>query len=162
MVIIGKARGWEDAPEEGECWGITQLILRRNVTRVIDMNDYSLWGKKEAEEAARARQRAMDLDVPYIDLESYPLQEVIKFFGTDYFNSTVDYAIALAVYEDFKKIDLYGMNMTAGSEYLHQKPGIEFWVGIAKGKGIEVNICGNLLMTIDNKLYGYGTPQRCV
>jgi hypothetical protein len=160
VAIIGKARGWEDAPCEGETWGITQLILRRDVSRVIDMNDYSLWGKREAQEAIRARNRARELNVLYVDLESYPLKEVVSFFGTDYFSNTVDYALALAVFEGFTQIDLYGVNMTAGTEYIWQKPGIEFWVGMAKGRGVEVNVCGNILKTVDRKLYGYGTLQK--
>lgn len=39
VTIIGCAGGWEDAPETGECWGITNIILRRDMTRMFDIHD---------------------------------------------------------------------------------------------------------------------------
>ena len=162
MNIIGKGMGWENAPRDGESWGITQLILRRPVDRVIDMNDYSLWGPVEAEEAAQARQLAGKRNVEYIDLETYPLRAVIERFKTDYFSSTVDYAIALALLEGYTKLDLYGVNMANATEYAYQKPGADFWCGVAKGMGVEISVHGawsSLMKTQDNLLYGYGTLQ---
>lgn len=155
--------GWEAAPSDThlESWGLTQLILRRPVSRVIDMNDYSLWGEQEAIEAKLARRKASENKVPYIDLESYPLQQIINFFQTDYFNSTVDFALALAIYEGYGQIDLYGVNLANCTEYAQQKPGAEFWLGQAMGRGIKVNIYGlsSLMKTHDGKIYGYGMKQ---
>lgn len=163
ISIIGKGRGWELAPPTGTTLGITQLILRRPVTRVIDMNDYSLWGKIEEREAMESRAKAQAEGSPYIDRDNYPLQAVIDHFGTDYFSNTVDYALALSVLEGFTEIDLYGVNMSNRTEYAYQKPGIEFWVGMAMGRGVKVSAYGamsTILKTRDGKLYGYGTPQR--
>jgi len=163
MNIIGKGQGWADAPKDGESWGITQLILRRPVSRVVDMNDYTLWGEREAKDAELARQEALRLGVEYVDLHSYPLQSVIERFKTDYFTSTVDYAIALALYEGHKEIDLYGVNMARPGEYAYQKPGADFWCGMAIGMGVKLTVHGkwsSLMLTRDNLLYGYGTKQR--
>ena len=162
ITIIGKGNGWELAPLEGETLGITQLILRRLVSRVIDMNDYSLWGEVEEKEAEEAKKKAGDLNIPYIDRDNYPLSKVIHKFETDYFSNTVDYAIALVIYEGYTEIDLYGVNMSAPGEYAYQKPGVDFWCGMAMGKGIKVNVFGKesrIMKTRDNKLYGYGIPQ---
>jgi hypothetical protein len=41
VTIIGCADGWADAPSGGECWGITSIVLRRDVTRVFDIHDLS-------------------------------------------------------------------------------------------------------------------------
>jgi len=163
VSIIGKGNGWEDAPHEGECWGITQLNLNRSVSRVIDMNDYEIWGEKEMKESRQSRVLAYKNHIPYIDLDNYPLEEIQVFFDTDYFSNTVDYAIALAVYEGFEEIHLYGVNMEIDSEYAYQKPGVDFWCGIAKGKGIKVKIHGSrskIMKTVDGFLYGYGYPQK--
>jgi len=162
VIIIGKGHGWQDAPLEGECWGITQLILRRHVTRVIDLNDYTLWGPDEARDARWARQEAARNGVPYIDRDNYPLKEIIEYFGTDYFSNTVDYAIALALYEGFTEIDLYGVNLSCLSEYIYLKAGVEYWIGRAQGMGAKVRAYGesSVLKTKDGKLYGYGTKQR--
>jgi len=163
VTIIGKGDGWDKAPTEGECWGVTQLNLRRPVTRVIDMNDYSLWGEVEAREALESRQKALDDNIPYIDLMSYPLRKIVDYFGTDYFSNTVDYTLAMAIYEGFKEIDLYGVNMAVDSEYAYQKPGVDFWCGVALGKGIKVNVHGKestIMLTQTGFLYGYKYPQR--
>lgn len=162
MNIVGKGNGWENAPSEN-CWGITQLILRRPVDRVIDMNNYTLWGELEAKEALAARELALMTGVPYIDLDNYPLKEVIERFHTDYFGSTVDYAIALALYEGEKEIDLYGVNMANPGEYAYQKPSADFWCGVAIGLGVKLRVHGiwsSLMKTQDGLLYGYGIKCR--
>ena len=161
--IIGKGSGWDDAPTSGECWGITQLICRRPVTRVSDVNDYSLWGPVEAMEAEAARGLAKYSGIEYTDLKNYPLDQVIQRFKTDYFNSTVDYAIALALYEGYNDIHLWGVNMINNEEYRYQKSGVEFWCGVAKGMGCNIEIHGKLsgiMKTKDGNLYGYGIKQN--
>jgi hypothetical protein len=120
------------------------------------------WGELEKQEAQKARQRAEQSCVPYVDLSTYPLQEVMEFAGTDYFSNTVDYAIALAVYRGYKILDLYGVNMMANTEYYYEKPGVDFWCGFAMGKGVRVNVHGlvsTIMRTRDGKLYGYDFPQ---
>ena len=167
LNIIGKGSGWETAPAHSESWGITQLILRRPVDLVIDMNVYedNRWGNADRLGAIQSRELAHINQVPYIDLVSYPIDEVIRYFGTDYFTNTVDYAIALAIYRKFTGIGLYGVNMSNATEYAYQKPGVEFWIGQAMGRGIKVTVHGNLstiLKTRDGLLYGYGIPQRII
>lgn len=163
VCIIGKGNGWEDAPCDELTWGITQLLLRRDVNRVIDMNDYQLWGEIEKQDAERARKIAESKGIEYIDRDNYPLQEIIKKFNTDYFSNTVDYAIALALYEGFNDIHLYGVNMISGGEYAYQKPGVDFWCGYAKGMGVSVTVHGlisTIMKTRDGLLYGYGIQQK--
>lgn len=163
VTLIGKGNGCADAPREGESWGICQSIRRPWVKRIIDMNDYSLWGEFEAKMNMASRKMAAKQKIPYVDLTNYPLREVIDCFETDYFTNTVDYAIALALYEHYSEIDLYGINMEIESEYAFEKPGVEFWCGMAKGMGVKVKVHGDrstIMKTRDGKLYGYGTPQR--
>jgi hypothetical protein len=165
LSIIGKGKGWELAPYDVESWGATQLILRRNVDRVVDMNDYSnnRWGANETKEAEAARAKAKELNIPYIDLSNYPINLVIAFFETDYFSNTIDYMIALAVYEGYTELDLYGVNMARESEYYYEKPGVDYWCGQAMGRGIKVRRYGELstvMRTNDGKLYGYGWEQK--
>lgn len=165
MNIIGRGKGWELAPRDQLSWGITLINLSRDVDLVIDMNIYEdgRWGEEERIGAAKSRQLAEKSGVPYIDLSNYPISEIIKFFGVDYFTNTVDYAIALAIHNGFKEINLYGVNMANGTEYAYQKSGVEYWLGQAMGRGIKVTTNGllsTILKTRDGLLYGYGTPQK--
>ncbi|NIP32916.1 hypothetical protein GWN26_10705, partial [Candidatus Saccharibacteria bacterium] len=69
----------------------------------------------------------------------YPLKEIIEAYG-NYFTNTVSYEIALAIFEGFKTIGIYGVDMAVGSEYGHQRPSCEYFIGLAIGLGIEVYI----------------------
>jgi hypothetical protein len=161
--IIGKGRTWNEAPTTGECWGITQLILRRSVDLVIDMNVYDdgRWGEQEKREAQVARTICEQGAIPYICLANYPIEEIVREFKTDYFSSTVDYAIALAIYKGYTDIDLYGVTMDGGSDYYKIKCGCDFWCGYAKGRGVNVTVHGitTAMKTQDGLVYGYDVKQ---
>jgi len=127
------------------------------------MNDYMLWGPEEAMEAAQSRMLAEVYGTEYIDRDSYPLEGVIDKFKTDYFSNSVDYAIALALYEGYDEIHLYGVNMETNSEYAFEKAGVDFWCGYALGLKAQVIVHGmfsTIMRTKDGLLYGYGSPQR--
>jgi hypothetical protein len=162
MNIIGKGHTWTQAPLDGENWGLTQLYLRRPVDLVIDMNVYGdgRWGLGEKQEADKTRKKAAENNVPCIDLENYPIREVMELFDTDYFSSTVDYAIALALYRGHTEINLYGITMC--DEYSKLINGCNFWCGVAKGRGVKIKVHGEttIMKTIDKKVYGYDWEQK--
>ncbi len=98
----------------------------------------------------------------YADVK-YPLREVVdRFFGKDvpldksYFTNTISYMLALAVYEKFDRIRLYGVDAPYGGIYFMEKSGLEYWIGRAQESGIEVIPCEGSLMlqTYDGLLYG--------
>lgn len=93
---------------------------------------------------------------------SYPLSEVTKHFNNYYFTCTVSYIIALAILEGFKEIHIIGINMLVDEEYMIQMPSVEFWLGVAIGRGIKVvTQYSNLLKT--PALYGYqANNSMCV
>jgi hypothetical protein len=163
--IIGKGRGWEEAPIDGENWGITQLLLRRPVDLVIDMNVYDdmRWGENEWHENQRVMRICSDQGILYYGLQNYPIDTIIREFRTDYFTNTVDYALALAIYLGHTEIHLYGVSMATGTEYAYQKPGVDFWCGVALGRGARIIVHGEqstILKSRDGLVYGYGTPQK--
>jgi hypothetical protein len=56
------------------------------------------------------------------------------------FNSTVDYAVALALYHGYTHISFYGIDMRTESEYAFEKPGWAFWLGVALGKDVKLDL----------------------
>lgn len=105
-------------------------------------------------------------DVPFItcrkhpDVPSsvaYPLKEIVKKFGVPYFTNTIAYMLALALYEEVDSIQIYGVKQGGYYEYMKERKGVEFWLGIAAGHGIKIEIKGEteLLTNDDNLLYGY-------
>lgn len=93
-------------------------------------------------------------DIP--NAVKFPIEEAAKFFtlckereGCDkvctlcrkmdaYFTNSISYMIALAIMEGFDEIHVYGVDMAQDSEYGHQKPSCEFFLGWARGAGIKV------------------------
>lgn len=84
----------------------------------------------------------------------YPREEITKYFG-QYFTNTVSWMIALAIYQRFKKIGVYGVNMAQDAEYIHQRPSVEFFLGWARGAGIELEIPSASDLLKAPFLYGY-------
>ena len=160
--IIGKGKTWTLAPKDGYSWGITQLLLRRPVDLVIDMNVYDdgRWGAGEKAEAEKVLALCAVNKIPFVGLHNYPIKEVMERFDTDYFSSTVDYAMALALYRGFKDINLYGVTISS-ADYASMKCGCDFWCGYAKGLGANVVVHGEstIMRTTDGLVYGYDIPQ---
>lgn len=165
--IIGKA-GYITLPE-GETWGVNENILWYDLKTVFAMHDYqTLWHNAKMRAAIEKVNR---LGIPFISLGryddiptsiEYPLQEIIQYFGVDYFASSIDYMLAYAIYKGATEIDLYAVDMLQDAEYIHQKPSVEFWIGFALGKGIKVCIHGErseILKIRERKLYGYNIEQ---
>lgn len=73
---------------------------------------------------------------------------------TKYFTSSIAFMIALAIYEGFDSIEIYGVDMDNNTEYGYQKSCAEFWIGLALGRGIQVVIPEPCLL-LNAPLYGY-------
>jgi hypothetical protein len=183
--IIGGATGWEIAPTDEICWGFNTHILQRPYSVIFDMHDIEAelgekdqtsWKvpKKERKEVLTRGLDRCERDGTTVfslgrvgkNCIPYPLEEVKREFSSfrfkgDYFSCGVSYAIALAIYQGATRIDLWGMFLTNKGEYAYQKPSIEFWIGVAIGRGIEVKIHGrsHLLVNKNGRLYGYNTKQ---
>ena len=102
-----------------------------------------------------------DNRVPGIVL--YPLQEVIQKTGCAYFNNSIAYAIAFALYQEVGSINMFGADFTYKTNVHFGEMGracCEFWLFKCIEEGIDVAIApsSSLLDTntpLKEKLYGY-------
>ena len=73
----------------------------------------------------------------------YPLGAVSELVG-DYYNSSIAYMLGLAIYEGYDKIALWGVDLIGqggwghADEYMDERPNVEYLLGFARGKGIDV------------------------
>lgn len=81
------------------------------------------------------------------DSVEYPLTQLSAHFfprikrgneSLKYYTSTFAYMMALALFEKFQRIEIYGFEMAAGDEFAPQKACAEFWIGYALGVGVEI------------------------
>jgi len=93
----------------------------------------------------------------YADIK-YPLDEIIKEFGTEYFSNTISYMIAYAIYMKVPQVRLYGVDAPYGGIYDIERSGIEYWIGRAAERGIKIipSEGSHLLRTIQGSIYGTG------
>jgi hypothetical protein len=75
-----------------------------------------------------------------------------------FYTSTVVYALALAIFTGYKRIELYGVEMTQGTEYAYQRDALFFWIGKASGLGIDVCLPEGCSL-FDVPLYGYDDKE---
>lgn len=69
----------------------------------------------------------------------FPLEEVLnEFMRMRFYLNSLCYMIALAIIQKPKKIQCYGVDMCDKLEYMEEKGCVEFWLGVAMGRGIEV------------------------
>lgn len=70
----------------------------------------------------------------------YPYEAVYSSVGRRYLTSTAAHAVALAIHEEVDEIKLYGVNLASNTEYVEQRPCIEWLLGLAEGRGIKVDV----------------------
>ena len=71
-----------------------------------------------------------------------PILKILDEFHMGFFLNVICYMLAMAILQNPKSIDLYGVDMrpdAGGETYTNEKGGVEFWCGVAIGRGIKVN-----------------------
>ena len=77
---------------------------------------------------------------------SHRFKTSVELDWNGYFTNSISYMIALAIFEGYKEIGVWGVDMATGhwwetnSEYFFQRPSCEYYLGIAVGRGIKVTI----------------------
>ena len=89
---------------------------------------------------------------------AYPVKKIIDHFG-DYFTNTISWMIALAIWMGYKEIGIWGVDMAVDSEYFWQRPSCEFFLGWAKGAGINMHVCPTSDLLKIRYLYGFQEPE---
>src|SRR5260370_23643322 len=90
----------------------------------------------------------------------YPIEDAVRLAKRDYFMSSVSYMVALAIMEGFQEIHLFGINLAIGDEYFYEKPNAEWWLGLAQGMGIKINVPLASALLKQYKRYGYHVDAR--
>jgi hypothetical protein len=97
--------------------------------------------------------------VVFPECQVYPIDEVTKMFGV-YFNNTAALLLAYAMYAnpELEEIKIYGIDMSSDTEYRHQRPCMEYYIGYAKGRGIKVTLPDSCPLAYTPYIYGFQRP----
>ena len=103
----------------------------------------------------------LDSRVPAV--EEYPLEHLVKDLSCSYFNNTIAYAVAFALWSKVSSISIFGVDFTYKTNMHFAESGrgcVEFWISKCIDAEIDIAIAprSSLLDTdveIQDKLYGY-------
>ena len=104
-----------------------------------------------------------ELDKRVPALEEYPIETIVKDLDCGYFNNTISYAIAFALWNEVGGINMFGAAFTYKSNLLFAESGracCEFWLAKCMDEGIivQVAVTSGLLdadVPLQEKMYGY-------
>jgi len=143
---------------------VFQMHLPEVYRSPLNRTDPEHWQWLQQDHGAIIYMQDVDPAVP--NSRKYPLDEIFaryRFHWPDgdlirFITSTPAFAVALAVYQGFEKIEIYGCDLHSNTEYQYQRDNFAFWIGVALGEGIEVEMHGGWDL-FDVPVYGYeGTP----
>jgi hypothetical protein len=94
------------------------------------------WLKKFAQTNPVYLQAEPDASWP-VNAKRFPIEQVEETFG-GYWASGPAYMVALAILEGVTEIQVYGIHLATEQEYRLQRANFEHFLGIARGRGINV------------------------
>jgi hypothetical protein len=169
VQILGKGKGAEmPFPPNAERWGINDLIYLRyngnfdNWTRWFDLHNLDRIAHKRPTTLEWYKHQSKPIytihPIPSIPHHvSYPKELILTTFKTQRFSSTFDWAMALAIHEEFEQIELCWCGMKTVSEYTTQVKNLSYWIGRAEERNIQVIVHGDSSLHPPKKLYGFET-----
>lgn len=167
VAILGFTPSWRLAPfndPDCEIWVLNEFYVNEppRVTRWFDLHTRQAMHDDKGrtdDHVAKLAQMTVPVymhqhwdDIP-MSVE-YPLSPLIAEYGR-YFTNSISYMVALAIYEGFGHIGIFGVDMAHDTEYGQQRPSCEYFIGVAIGKGIHVGIPAESDLLKCQYLYGY-------
>jgi hypothetical protein len=104
-----------------------------------------------------------ELDERVPALEEYPIETIVTDLNCGYFNNTISYAIAFALWNEVGGINMFGADFTYKGNLYFAESGracCEFWLAKCMDEGIivQVAVTSGLLdadVPLQEKMYGY-------
>ena len=171
LAIIGSAgtqAEFDFDREDCDIWVFNEAAGKsawcKRADAVFQMHIPTVWRAKTNFHDPKHYEWLQNTDIPIYMMEhyddvpasiAYPLEEVLKFLprAQRYFTSSVAYAIALGIYKLYDRIEIYGVEMATNTEYGHQRFGVYYWLGVAAGKGVDIDFHSTTMFL--EPLYGY-------
>lgn len=142
VQVVGMAQSERDASPDVESWGLPWGPAPHRHSVWFEMHDRSLWERRGDAYLQQLRESDVPVYMQRIEPDipmsrEYPLQDVIKAVGTDYFNSSIAYMLGLAIYH-VRDIFVYGVDNHSHEEWMYERPCNEYLLGVARGAGLGV------------------------
>ncbi len=150
VTIIGKGPSLIDCKFDTELWA-TLTILElpeyrdKNYSKLFAFDSTKIPAIQKCLEIAHEKKIPIISTKGYAD-EPYPYQEIRDFLSIHFFRNTITYMLAYAIYLKYEKIKVYGVDQAPEWDYICNRPYTLFWLGVAAGKGIEIELARSSLL----------------
>lgn len=169
IAILGGAHTIRFAPFDDYTWELwshhsCRDRCRREPDLFFDLHPPELWrGLKSWDPGylkwLKQNHVPIYMQDAYKDIPSsmrYPFEEMITQFPRGYMTNTAAYMMALAMMRGATHIGVYGCHYATDGEYGPQRGSMEYWLGLAEGRGVHVFIPPTCdLLNRPHLLYGY-------
>lgn len=182
VAILGFGATVKDAPVSDPSWDLWAMngfwrAAKPDYNLDIAPERYSLWLDMHTVEFTRAYGKAagfndaqerwleqthpfpvlmLDQAPEFPSVQAFPIEDVVRKLGRDYFTSSVAYALAYALaQDDVAEIGLWGIDLVHSTEYADQRPCAEYWIGRAEAAGIKVTVHESSALLKSRGRYGY-------
>jgi len=153
IIILAQGPSWYQCPDlvpgkEGmEIWGSNVIYRDHAVDRIFfghdprgsffndDMNLFENLNK------IGMPVYTIGVFKPLINNAQIPITEILDEFKVGFFLNVIAWMIATVILQNPKTIDMYGVDMrpdAGGEAYVNEKGSVEFWCGVAMGRGIPI------------------------
>lgn len=160
LAIVGKGPGWErayrDHKNNREIWCVSTIFNELQTidvqpSRIFQLHDRSVFEPWIEQEQKRVVLIKDDTNFPHAGI--LPIEKLLSIFGGR-FGSTMAWMFGLALIEGYEEITFRGIHVSHMSEYGGQRDSLMWFIGLAQGKGIKVNIDEDCGLFIANQAYG--------
>ncbi len=127
VLIVDKGASAIECRFDAEVWATGAVLSEMIEDDVLDDTCTKVFCFN-GEGADLAREHRIEV----ISCENFPDM------GFDYFRGDVSRMIAYAIHAGYDSVEIYGVDFD--EEFDKNKPRITYWLGVAKGRGIEVGI----------------------
>jgi len=188
VIILGCGPSHAECEYHCETWGVNGVFTLnpKRLDKLFMTDEESEVDASQYDYEQMVRHtRTLVLPVHYkrfqqlpIPVEIFPMEAIARRFPTRFYSNTIAYELAYALYQTrsvfdekgiphvvdgYSRIYFYGIDMMTHSTYVQEKGGVEFWMGVALGMGVEIinTVSSATAKTWNGRMYGhYGAMQE--
>ena len=167
VAIVGTGPGRHVAPwsDDSFCWWALNEIPQPRADRHFELHPMSVQNVEELAWLGACPVPCYVLDLGASsqfgqvvkNAVQYPLDRLLAAGYRNYFTCTFAYQISLALLDGFREIALYGVQLHLGSarERVWERACVDYWIGVAEGRGVRVVEDSGLAHHVRDLRYGY-------
>jgi hypothetical protein len=168
LAILGTAETLPAAPYDNpdfEMWAVAVCTTYPACKRVdvqFEMHGDGYWRDKNVFTRLKNARVPIYMHQHHDDLPMsirYPIEIITEKYAR-YHTNSISYMLALAYHSYLttkkpKHVAMFGIHMAAREEYTDQRPCCEYWIGVMRGAGMDVEPSPGGAIMASRGLYGY-------